>query len=229
MPLRRASAVAVLVLSAPTFGITALSPTDPSLQGTTIAAETFTIDTQDSGEPVPPPVPVLFVDEKIVQNTSGTLDFYFKLRNVSDPQTLNIFSLSYPASIQASAFYLDEGNLGPTNDDFSNMGSLVSVGWGFGDAPIIGPQIGSGGTDTLLLRTNANAYTSGPIGALRQIDDFEIQPGTGLVPGASSVPEPSALALLCVGILGLGIKFGRRTYRTSSQQTSTNYVTSLNS
>ena len=202
MCLRLGLAVAALTLCTPAFGLTAISPTDPSLQGTTIAAQTFTIDAQDSGEPVPPPVPVFFVDEKIVQNTTGTLDFYFKLRNFSTPQPLRYFFVLYPSSIQATAFYLDEGNLAPTG------------AYTFGGVnDIVGPTLGSGGTDTLLLRTDANAYTSGTVEAFRlSFDDFDIQPGTGLVPaansvGSSAVPEPTGFALLSLAVIGLTIKF----------------------
>ncbi len=145
--------------------------------------------------------------KKSVRNNAGGFDFYFKLRNVSDTQTLTEFSLQYPNSIQASAFYLDEGNLAPTGAGFSSMGG----GYGFGDAnAIVGPVIGPDGTDTLVLRTNADAYTSGTVNATRSsFDDFDIRPATGLVPSGSSVPEPTALALLPVGILGLAIKFRR--------------------
>ncbi len=208
MHLRLGLAVAVLAFCVPAFGVTALSPTDPSLQGTTITAETFTIDTQSSGEPVPPPVPVLFVDEKIVQNTAGTLDFYFKVRNVSDAQTLRTFSLSYPNSIEASLFYLDEGNLAPTSASFGSLGGGFTFG---GVNDIVGPLVGSGGTDTLLLRTDANAYTSGTVEAFRlSFDDFDIRPATGLVPGVNSVPEPNSLALLSVPMIGLALKSRRR-------------------
>ena len=211
MPLKLASAVAVLALSAPAFGLTAVYPTDPSLQGTTVAAETFTIDTQAFGEPLPPPVPVFFVDEKIVRNGTGTLDFYFKLRNVSDPQPLRYFDLSFANSVQGSAFYVDEGNLAPAGAGFGSLGAGYIFG---GEHDIVGPIIGAGGTDTLLLRTNAITFTNGTVEAFRQsFDDFEIQPATGLVPDAGSVPEPSGLALLSVGLVGLSMRF-RRPWRS---------------
>ncbi len=105
MLLRFASAVVVFTLATPAFGITVLSIDDPSLQGTTIASESVQIDSisLQTGEPSAP-VPVLFIDEKIVRNNASGLDFYFKLRNVGAPQTLIEFALSYPNSIQASAF-----------------------------------------------------------------------------------------------------------------------------
>jgi hypothetical protein len=212
-PLGLAWALAVLVISAPAFGITAISPTDPSLQGTTLATQTFTIDSLNSADS--PPVPVFFLDEKIVQNTTGTLDFYFKLRNASDPQNLLEFSLFYPNSVEASTFYLDEGNLAPISAGFSSLGA----GYGFGDPQgIVGPLLGSGGTDTLLLRTNAITFTTGgTVEASRSaIDDFGIQPGVGLVPALNSVPEPAALALLPLSLVGLTIKLRRPTPTSST-------------
>ena len=85
---------------------------------------------------------MFFVDEKIVQNTTGTLDFYFKLRNVSDHETLRTFGVSSPNSIEASLFYLDEGNLAPTSASFGSLGGGYTFG---GVNDIVGPLVGSGG------------------------------------------------------------------------------------
>jgi hypothetical protein len=202
-----AALIAVLAISAPTFGVTVLSAADPSLQGTTIAVKTFTISEQASGQPAPSPVDVFFVDEKVVQNAAGTLDFYFKLRNVSEPQSLSDFGILYPNSIAASQFYIDEGNLAPSRGTIDSIGNQAFADYSFGDVIGFGPLLGPGGTDTLLLRTNTNSLSSGGISVSRHLDDFDIQPVTGLVPAASSVPEPSALALLSIALAGLTIKF----------------------
>jgi hypothetical protein len=206
MKLQITALLPLLVFSQQGFAISALSPLDPSLQGITITSETVTIYARNYSLNTPLS-PVVFADEMIVQNTAGTLDFYFKLRNVDQPRQLSLFSFPIDNSIQASAFYLDQGIIAPTSGGIDTVGNQNYVDYTFGINPPFTPvTLGPDGTDTLLLRTSAHTYTSGTLFAGLGIDNPEIQSDTALIPAPDSVPEPSALALLSVGAIGLSMK-----------------------
>jgi hypothetical protein len=216
MPLRHASAVAVLLFCAPTFGLNALSPTDPSLQGTTIASQSVPIPSiffeqgisQDS-------TPLLLVDEKVVRNTAGTLDFYYKVRNPpNESYLLEDFNLEFPAGdgLDLSFAYLDEGNLAPITASIGNGNppTTMFAGYAFGlQYNLDGVPLPDAGTDWLLVRSNTSGYVTGTLSAVRWHDDF-IGNAPGFVPDASTVPEPNTLALLSVPIIGLALKSRRR-------------------
>ena len=202
------AAVAVLLLSAPTFGVTVISPTDPSLQGTVIASQTVPILSYFDSS-----IPNLLVDEKVVQTTAGTLDFYYKVLNPPNQfTTLMDFGGGFPEGdyLQLDVAYLDEGNLAPSSAAVTTTGGTTSAAWHFGpDGEVRGVPIPDAGTDWLLLRTNASAYSISTLGGVRGLDDLIIS-APAFAPDGNSVPEPTALAMLSVGILGLAIKFRRR-------------------
>jgi len=164
--------------------------------------------------------PQLLVDEKIVQNTASTLDFYYKVRNPPNQSyLLENFRLDFPADggLNLSLAYLDEGNLAPIAASIGNGNppTTMFADYEFGfQYNLDGVPLPDAGTDWLLVRTNTSGYVTGTLSAVRWHDDF-IGDALGFVPGASSVgaspvPEPTGLALLSLAVIGLTIKFRRR-------------------
>jgi hypothetical protein len=207
--------LALTVVSTTAFAIPVYSIDDPSLQGMEVASGHVSIFIP--GIPDGGPGPMAYsVDEKVVQNSAGFLDFYYRFSPLSGEvvqlNSLSIGSISYVNSL---AYVGDgPGDSVPYYGQFEGAGIPTSkpyVSFTFGYTDNLGNYIpaivGAEGTNYLLLRSSTDAYSSdGFISTSTNEGGFSESQGA-FIPAPPVVPEPASVLLIPVGLIALTWRF----------------------
>ncbi len=139
----------------------------------------------------------------VYTNSMGTLDFLFQY--INDPRSLDAIERLTPNSFAgwttdvgyrtAALGAFGAGSVSPLTVDRTGDGAVVGFNFAsFNPATRVGP----GQTSNILeIRTTATKYTAGMVGVL----DGAGSTALGYQP--SAVPEPSSLAMLGAGLVGL--------------------------
>ena len=201
--MRKGMTCALVVLAASAgraFGITAYSAGDSSLAGVTVAeVDGGYLYPIGGTPPVGPVPPYAMVDERVVRNGGGTLDFYYRFSAVAGvPLAVNWVELQMlPLSTRLGLGYLadsggqlpTDGATGPASFGFADLPEwqYAAFGFGSGGQAVAFDETGSA---WLLLRTDATTYQQGFVFFVDEPVDFF--PVGGVAPGVGGVPEVSA-------------------------------------
>ena len=164
----------------------------------------------------------------VFQNASGTLDFYYQIRNNGSSATAlsREFDGSFTGFGTAVAFRLDGSSLPGgifTNGTDLNItadrgASGTTIGFNFVSAP---PGIAPGITSAVLvISTDATSFGAGNVGVL----DGGSQTVTSFAPTSAPIggtPEPSSVILMSSGLVGFAIALRRFRERRSGNSPAT--------
>ncbi len=219
MRLTLASAGILAIVSMPAYGITAYSLSDPSLQGTQIASEQFTVGIPGIPDGGPPPMLAGYIDEKVIRNVSGTLDFYIRFVSATSA-TVDLSQITFsPVNVRDPNFIVR--NMGFLSDGPGvaapyAAGILVAGNplaqpyfyFGFASLNSFSAPLGSEGSKYAIMRSQALSYDSTGFLSVQLSGDFFTYHGA-LIPSAAdaAVPEPISLLLLPTAIFALLFRY----------------------
>jgi hypothetical protein len=130
-----------------------------------------------------------------IDTVTGKLDFVLNFSVTSG--IIEHLSTSSFANFTTDVGYLNDGNIAPNDISRSSIAGDNGATVEFNFKAGIGVTSGQS-ADTMIIKTNATMIDPGEIGL---IDGTSSPPLAGFAP---ALPEPSSLALLATGALGLG-------------------------